>query len=140
MRMMRRSGRPAIFFQRSNASSSSAIDGDQQPVLRQPEVLGDQVPGQLDGVVLEIVAEGEIAEHLEEGVVAGGVADIFEVVVLAAGAHAFLRGGGALIGALLRPVKTFLNCTMPALVNIRVGSLRGTSGLDGTISWPLRAK
>ena len=29
------------------------------------------------------------------------------------------------------PVKTFLNCTMPALVNISVGSLRGTSELDG---------
>jgi hypothetical protein len=29
---------------------------------------------------------------------------------------------------------------MPALVNIRVGSLRGTSGDDGTISWPLSAK
>src|SRR6185503_7616675 len=38
------------------------------------------------------------------------------------------------------PVKTFLNCTMPALVNSSVGSLRGTSGLDATTSWPLRRK
>jgi len=29
---------------------------------------------------------------------------------------------------------------MPALVNISVGSLRGTNGDDGTISWPLSAK
>src|SRR5664279_5841923 len=29
---------------------------------------------------------------------------------------------------------------MPALVNISVGSLRGTSGDDGRISWPLSAK
>ena len=29
---------------------------------------------------------------------------------------------------------------MPALVNSKVGSLRGTSGLDGTISWPFLAK
>src|ERR1700726_2671407 len=29
---------------------------------------------------------------------------------------------------------------MPALVNISVGSLRGTSGDEGTISWPLSAK
>ncbi len=29
---------------------------------------------------------------------------------------------------------------MPALVNISVGSLRGTSGDDGTISWPFFAK
>ena len=77
------------------------IDGDHQPVARQAEFLGDQVPGELDGALLEIVAEREIAEHLEEGVVARGVADIVEVVVLAAGAHAFLRGGGARIGALL---------------------------------------
>src|SRR6476469_5354052 len=29
---------------------------------------------------------------------------------------------------------------MPALVNISVGSLRGTSGDDGTISWPFALK
>ena len=74
------------------------IDRDQQPVGRQCEFLGDQVPGEFDRPVLEIVAEGEIAQHLEEGVVPGGIADIVEIVVLAAGAHAFLRGRGALIG------------------------------------------
>jgi hypothetical protein len=37
-------------------------------------------------------------------------------------------------------VKTFLNCTIPALVNIKVGSLRGTNGDDASGSWPLRAK
>ena len=45
----------------------------------------------LDRALLEVVAEGEIAEHLEEGVMARGVADVIEVVVLAAGADAFLR-------------------------------------------------
>jgi hypothetical protein len=44
------------------------------------------------------------------------------------------------IADIVRPVKTFLNCTMPALVNMSVGSLRGTSGDDGTISCPSRAK
>jgi hypothetical protein len=29
---------------------------------------------------------------------------------------------------------------MPALVNINVGSLRGTNGEDDTISWPFSAK
>ena len=67
------------------------IDGDQQLLGRHAEFLGDQLPGQLDGAFLEVIAEREIAEHLEEGVVARGVADIVEVVVLAAGAHAFLR-------------------------------------------------
>ena len=77
------------------------IDGGGQLVLRQAEFLGDQVPGELDGAVLEVVAEREIAEHLEKGVMPRGVADIVEVVVLAAGADAFLRGGGALVRPLL---------------------------------------
>ena len=50
---------------------------------------------------LEVVAEAEIAQHFEEGVVPGGVADIVQVVVLAAGADAFLRRGGADVGPLL---------------------------------------
>ena len=75
---------------------------DGQPLRRQAEFLGDQVPGELDGVVLEIIAEREVAEHLEEGVVARGVADIVEVVVLAAGAHAFLRRHRPQIGPLLQ--------------------------------------
>ena len=44
----------------------------------------------VDRLLLEIIAEREIAEHFEEGVVARGVADIVEVVVLAAGADALL--------------------------------------------------
>ena len=50
------------------------VDRDQQPVLGQPELLGDQVPGEFDRALLEIVAEGEIPQHLEEGVVARGIA------------------------------------------------------------------
>ena len=69
--------------------------GDEQAALVEREVLGEQLPGEQDRALLEIIAEGEIAEHLEEGVVAGGIADIVEVVVLAAGAHAFLRRGRA---------------------------------------------
>ena len=77
------------------------IDGDPQPVLGEAEFLGDEAPGELDRDILEIIAEREIAEHLEESVMARGVADILEVVVLAAGAHAFLRRGGAIVGTLL---------------------------------------
>ena len=62
---------------------------------------GEQLPGVGDGFALEVVAEAEVAEHLEEGVVAAGEADVFEVVVLAAGADALLRGGGAGVVALL---------------------------------------
>ncbi len=70
-----------------------AEDRDVQPVLRHAEPLrtGHQLPGKRDGILLEVIAEREIAEHLEERVVAARVADIFKIVVLAAGAHALLR-------------------------------------------------
>ncbi len=96
------------------------VDRDHQPVGRQAELLGHQVPGELDGAVLEVVAEREVAEHLEEGVMARGVADIVEVVVLAAGAHAFLRGGGARIGTLLQAGEDVLE-----LHHARIGEHQG---------------
>ena len=75
------------------------VDGHPQLVGRQLEHAGEEFPGKADGVGLEVVAEAEVAQHFKEGVMAGGVADVFQVVVLAAGAHAALGGGGALIGA-----------------------------------------
>ena len=64
----------------------------------------------------EIIAEGKIAEHFEERVVAAGVADVFEIVVLAAGADAFLRSGGAGVVALFQAEEDFLE-----LVHASVG-------------------
>src|SRR5580658_1195536 len=64
-----------------------------QPVLRYSERSSDEVPGKMNGFALEVVAEAEIAQHLEECMVPGRVADVLQVVVLAAGAHAALRGG-----------------------------------------------
>ena len=62
----------------------------------------------MDRVTLEIIAEAEIAEHLEERMVTRGVADILEIVVLAAGAHATLRGGRADIRTLVETQKHVL--------------------------------
>ena len=75
------------------------VDAHPQLVLGQLEDFGQQFPGIQDGVVLEIVAERKIAEHLEKRVMPGGIADVLEIVVLAAGAHAALRRGGAGIAA-----------------------------------------
>ena len=61
-----------------------------------------------DGVALEVVAEAEVAQHLKEGVMAAGKADVFKVVVLAAGADALLRCGGARVVALLGAQKQVL--------------------------------
>jgi hypothetical protein len=67
------------------------VDGGRQLRLGQAPLLGQEIPGEFDRMLLEVVAKGEIAEHLEEGVVARGKADIVEIIVLAAGAYAFLR-------------------------------------------------
>ncbi len=50
----------------------------------QLECLRQEVPRILDGFALEIVTEAEVAQHLEKRVVAGRVADVLEIVVLAA--------------------------------------------------------
>ena len=85
-----------------------AEDGDVELVFGEAEILGDEVPGELDGVGFEVVAEGEVAEHFEERVVAAGVADVFEVVVFAAGADALLRGCGAGVVAFFEALEDLL--------------------------------
>ena len=76
-------------------------DGGVQPVGLQAHPLGagQKLPGPVDGLVLEVVAEGEVAQHLEIGAVAGGVADVLDV----AGADALLAGGHPVAGRLLLP-------------------------------------
>ena len=92
------------------------IDRHQQLLGRQLEDRGQQLPGKLDGVLLEVVAKREVAHHLEEGVMARGVADVFQVVVLAAGADALLGRGGAAVGTLVEAQENILE-----LVHARVG-------------------
>ena len=65
--------------------------GDVQPGFVQLPHLGEQLPRPGDCVLLEVVAEAPVAEHLEEGVVVGVLAHVVQVVVLAAGADALLR-------------------------------------------------
>ena len=66
-------------------------------------------------VGLEVVAEREVAEHLEERVVAQRRPDVVEVVVLAADAHALLRGRGARVVALLPAEEHVLELVHPGI-------------------------
>src|SRR5690606_8890724 len=70
-----------------------------EPVVLGP---GDEFPGVGDGAFLEVVAEGEVAVHLEEGAVPGGPADLLDVE----GPHALLhrRGPGPRRGLLAQEV------------------------------------
>ena len=107
---------------------------DRHPELfgRQMEVLGKELPGEVDRILLEIVAEREVPEHFEEGVVTSGVAHVVKVVVLAAGADALLRGRGALVGALVEPEVHVLE-----LVHAGIGEekRRVVAGNDGARSY-----
>lgn len=72
------------------------VDGDPELLLLQAVATvrdggGEQLPGELDGSFLEVVTEGEVAAHLEEGAVPGGLPDLLDVQ----GAHALLDAGGA---------------------------------------------
>jgi hypothetical protein len=71
------------------------VDRGPQALLRQSVNLRQQLPRIADRLALEVIAEAEVAQHLEEGVVARGIADVFEIVVLATGAHAALGSRGA---------------------------------------------
>ena len=79
------------------------VHGHPDTVLGELQDIGDELPGPDDGVFLEVVAEAEVAEHLEERLVAPGVADVFQIVVLAAGAYAPLATHGALVVAAFAP-------------------------------------
>ena len=65
-------------------------DGDGQSRGIKIPFLGNQAPSQFDRPVLEIITEREIAEHFEKSVMARRVADIIEIIMLAASTHAFL--------------------------------------------------
>src|SRR3954465_7376707 len=56
------------------------------------DLLRHELPRETNRIALEVVAEREVAEHLEESVVPRRVAHLLQIVVLAARANAFLRG------------------------------------------------
>ena len=69
-----------------------AVGVDADPVRARQEL-----PAPVNGLALEVVAEGEVAQHLEEGAVAGGLANVLDI----AGADALLAGGNAVARRLL---------------------------------------
>src|SRR4030095_9412160 len=76
-------------------------NGRNESVWRDLPDAGQQLPRKADGVLFEVIAEGEVAQHLEERMVPERRADVVEIVVLAADAHTLLRRGRACVLALL---------------------------------------
>ena len=98
----------------------AGVDGNPEFFLGQLQHAGEEGPGEVDRVLLEIIAKAEVAEHFEKSVVTGGVADVFQVVVLATGADAFLAADGAGVRALFLAQEAVLE-----LVHPRVGEQQG---------------
>ena len=75
------------------------VDGDGQPrrIQSQPFLRGEEFPRPVNGFLLEVVAEREVAEHLEERVVIGRHTDVADV----ARSQTLLAGGR--LGELERP-------------------------------------
>jgi len=71
-------------------------------------MFGDQLPCERNRLFLEVVAKAEIPQHFKERVVARGISHIVEVIVLAARAHTFLRGGRAFVVAVFDAGKQVL--------------------------------
>ena len=80
-------------------------DGHPELARVETHLLGDELPREVDRPVLEVVAEREVAEHLEEGAVPVGAADVVEVVVLPARPDGLLNGGNARCDRLFDPEK-----------------------------------
>ncbi len=79
------------------------IDRDQQLILVQPEILGQQLPGKGNRLILEVVAKAEVPQHFKERMVPCGIAHVVQIVVLAACADAFLRRCRPFVIARLHP-------------------------------------
>ena len=70
------------------------IDRGPEKVLRDLESLGQELPSPRNSLVLEIVAEREVAEHLKEGSVTSGVTYALKV----GGTDTFLTGSNSVAG------------------------------------------
>ena len=77
------------------------IDGDPESLLRQPHDVGEVLPRPGDGLFLEVIAEGKVSQHLEEGMVARRHPDVFQVVVLSPRPDTLLGGDRPLVPPVL---------------------------------------
>ena len=84
------------------------IDSDPELFRRYSVDFGQQFPRVSDRITLEVIAERPVAEHLEERVMARGIADVLEVIVLAARAKTALDVRRADITTLIGAEKDIL--------------------------------
>ena len=102
------------------------IDRDVQTILgnSHPLIAGQELPCPRDDLVLEVILEGEVAQHLKEGAVAGSDAHALDI----RGADALLAGGHAMTGRLLLCQKPLLHGSHAAVDQQQAGVVLGYQG------------
>src|SRR5213593_403636 len=97
---------------------------DPELVLLQPDHARQKVPREPDGVFLEIVPERKVPQHLKQRVMAGSIAHVLKVIVLASGAQPLLHRDRPLIRTRLLAQEHALE-----LVHAGIGEQEGGVGL-----------
>src|SRR3989449_2997770 len=90
-------------------------DRHPHPILRQAERLSQKLPAKLDGVYLKVVAKGKVPQHFKERMVAAGIADILQIVVLAPCTETLLHGDRSPVGARFLAEKYPLKLVHPGI-------------------------
>ena len=96
-------------------------------VKAHPVGAGQKLPCPGDGLFFEVIAEGEVAQHLEVGAVTGGLADVLDV----AGADALLAGAHPVTGRLLFPGEVGLHGGHAGVDEQQAGVVLGDQGEAG---------
>ena len=93
------------------------INSNPQFLFRQvkPFFAGQQFPGEIDGIVLEVIAEAEVTQHFEESMVTCSVADVFQVVVLTAGTDTALCCGGTGVRTFIQTEENIFELVHPCV-------------------------
>ena len=91
------------------------VDGDPEFLLRQSHDFGEILPRPGDRLFLEVIPEGKVSQHLEEGVVARRHPDVFQIVVLPPRPDALLGGGRTPVPPVLQAEKTVLELDHPGV-------------------------
>ena len=125
---------------RPDVVSLVVVDVNRRPQTfrRKAVLLGQKLPRVMDRVTLEIVAEAEIAQHLEQREVTRRVTDILEIVMLAARAHATLRRRRAHIRSLVEAEEHILELNHPGIGDEQRWVVRGNQRRTGDVRVPLR--
>src|SRR5437667_5393623 len=71
------------------------VNGRVNSLRRESPAFNNKLPRPLDRLLLEIITEAPIPQHLKKGVMICVESDVFEVVMFPSGANAFLRVGDA---------------------------------------------